>query len=102
MIDLISPTDAIFLLNESREHPMHVGSLQLFEPPEGAGPEFARSVHQQLLESAVTEPTFRSGPVESSAASRISPGPTTTRSTSTTTCNGPRSPRRAGSGNCWR
>lgn len=62
MIDLIAPTDAIFLLNESREHPMHVGSLQLFEPPEGAGPDFARSIHQQLVDSPVTEPTFRKRP----------------------------------------
>lgn len=29
---LISPTDSMFLLAESREHPMHVGGLQLFEP----------------------------------------------------------------------
>src|SRR3954451_15952838 len=30
------PTDSLFLLAESREHPMHVGSLQLFAPPDGA------------------------------------------------------------------
>ena len=29
---LISPTDSMFLLTESREHPMHVGGLQLFKP----------------------------------------------------------------------
>ena len=33
-MELISPTDSMFLLAESREHPMHVGGLQLFEPPE--------------------------------------------------------------------
>ena len=27
------PTDAMFLWAESREHPMHVGGLQLFIPP---------------------------------------------------------------------
>jgi len=32
----MSPTDAMFLMVESREHPMHVGSLQLFQPPEDA------------------------------------------------------------------
>ncbi|PZS28851.1 MAG: hypothetical protein DLM58_16415, partial [Pseudonocardiales bacterium] len=32
----MSPTDSMFLMIESREHPMHVGSLQLFQPPEGA------------------------------------------------------------------
>lgn len=33
----ISPADALLLIGESREHPMHAGSLQLFEPPEDAG-----------------------------------------------------------------
>ena len=32
---LISPTDSIFLLGESREHPMHVGGLGLYEAPGG-------------------------------------------------------------------
>ena len=27
-------TDSMFLLAESREHPMHVAGLQLFEPPQ--------------------------------------------------------------------
>ena len=33
-------TDSMFLLAESREHPMHVGGLQLFTPPKDAGPDF--------------------------------------------------------------
>jgi diacylglycerol O-acyltransferase len=33
----MSPTESVFLLLESREHPMHVGSLQLFEPRDGMG-----------------------------------------------------------------
>ena len=32
----MSPTDSLFLVLETREHPMHVGVLQLFEPPDGA------------------------------------------------------------------
>ncbi len=32
----MSPTSSLFLLAESREHPMHVGGLQLFTPPDGA------------------------------------------------------------------
>ena len=44
----ISPTDALFLIGESREHPMHVGSLQLFEPPADAGPHFVREAYQNL------------------------------------------------------
>ena len=34
-MEMMSPTDAMFLVGESREHPMHVGGLQLFEPPAG-------------------------------------------------------------------
>ncbi len=37
------PTDSMFLFVESREHPIHVGGLSLFEPPEGAGPDFVRN-----------------------------------------------------------
>jgi hypothetical protein len=36
MLVPMPPTDALFLLAESREHPMHVGGLQLFVPPDGA------------------------------------------------------------------
>ena len=35
----IDPTSAAFLLAENRNMPMHVGGLQLFEKPEGAGPQ---------------------------------------------------------------
>ena len=48
-MELISPTDSMFLLAESREHPMHVGGLQLFEPPEGAGPDFVREIYESLI-----------------------------------------------------
>ena len=61
-MELISPTDNIFLLGESREHPMHVGGLQLFQPPEGAGPEFAREVYDAMLSCADVQPTFRKRP----------------------------------------
>ncbi|HEY0229301.1 MAG TPA: wax ester/triacylglycerol synthase domain-containing protein, partial [Mycobacterium sp.] len=55
----ISPTDALFLIGESREHPMHVGSLQLFQPPEDAGPHFVRESYQAMLECTEIQPTFR-------------------------------------------
>ena len=38
-MSFMPPTDSMFLLAESREHPMHVGGLQLFELPDGAGPD---------------------------------------------------------------
>lgn len=58
----ISPTDALFLVGESREHPMHVGSLQLFEPPEDAGPHFVRDSYQAMLECTDVQPSFRKHP----------------------------------------
>jgi WS/DGAT/MGAT family acyltransferase len=61
-MELITPTDSIFLLTETREHPMHVGGLQLFEPPEGAGPEFPRQVYEALVANKNVQPTFRKRP----------------------------------------
>ncbi len=58
----MTPTDAVFLLGESREHPMHVGGLQLFEPPEGAGPEFVREFTDALVANDEFQPTFRKHP----------------------------------------
>ena len=59
---LISPTDSIFLLGESREHPMHVGGLQLFDPPDDAGPNFLRESYEAMLACRDVQPTFRKHP----------------------------------------
>ena len=48
----IGPLDAMFLMMEAREKPAHVGGLQLFEPPEGAPPDFLG----RLYERAVQDP----------------------------------------------
>lgn len=56
------PTDAIFLLGESREHPMHVGGLQLFELPKGAGRGFVRELYDRLVAQDDVQPTFRKHP----------------------------------------
>jgi WS/DGAT/MGAT family acyltransferase len=61
-MDLMSPTDSVFLLTETREHPMHVGGLQLFEPPDGAGPEFVREIYDALIANRDFQPTFRKRP----------------------------------------
>lgn len=58
------PTDSMFLLAESREHPMHVGGLQLFQPPEGAGPEFVRDLVEGFRSVDHISPTFRKRPAE--------------------------------------
>src|ERR1700742_233209 len=63
-MDLIAPTDAMFLLGESREHPMHVGGLQLFELPDGAGPGFVRELYDQLIGQEDIQPTFRKHPAK--------------------------------------
>ncbi|MET0900035.1 MAG: wax ester/triacylglycerol synthase family O-acyltransferase [Mycobacterium sp.] len=61
-MQLISPTDAIFLLGESREHPMHVGGLQLYTPPEGAGEGYVRELYQSMISHTEFQPTFRKHP----------------------------------------
>jgi WS/DGAT/MGAT family acyltransferase len=61
-MDLMAPTDSVFLLSESREHPMHVGGLQLFQPPKDAGPEFMRELYETLISNEVFQPTFRKRP----------------------------------------
>jgi diacylglycerol O-acyltransferase len=64
-VKLMSPTDSMFLLTESREHPMHVGGLQLFEPPEDAGPEFVREIYEAMADCRDFQPTFRKHPASS-------------------------------------
>ena len=61
---LISPTDSMFLLTESREHPMHVGGLQLFKPPDGAGPQFVREAYEAMIAIQEVQPTFRKHPAK--------------------------------------
>ena len=46
---LIPPADAMFLLGESREHPMHVGGLHIFQVPEGAGDNYVGDFYHSLL-----------------------------------------------------
>ena len=58
----MSPTDAAFLAAESREHPMHVGGLQLFEPPEGAPPDYLRELFERVMTQTGFSPTFRKRP----------------------------------------
>ncbi|OHV03762.1 WS/DGAT/MGAT family O-acyltransferase [Mycobacterium talmoniae] len=59
---LMTPTDSIFLLAETREHPMHVGGLMLFEPPPGAGPEFVGEIYHDMITHQDFQPTFRQRP----------------------------------------
>jgi diacylglycerol O-acyltransferase len=61
----IDPTSAAFLLAESRNQPMHVGGLQLFEKPEGAGPEFVREMFESMRDTEKIAPLFLKRPYRS-------------------------------------
>jgi diacylglycerol O-acyltransferase len=52
----------MFLIGESREHPMHVAGLQLFEPPSDAGPDFVRDLYEAMIKRDDFQPTFRKHP----------------------------------------
>jgi len=56
------PTDSMFLFAESREHPMHVGGLSLFQPPEGADGQFVRQFTDALVANDEFQPVFRKHP----------------------------------------
>jgi diacylglycerol O-acyltransferase len=45
----IDPTSSGFLFAESRAQPMHVGGLQLFRKPEGAGRNFVKDLYEEML-----------------------------------------------------
>lgn len=63
-MSFMPPTDSMFLLAESREHPMHVGGLQLFIPPEDAGPNFAQEMVEQFRAVEYAAPLFRKRPAQ--------------------------------------
>ena len=44
----LSPSDQLFLWLEKRQQPMHVGGLQLFSFPEGAGPKYVTELAESL------------------------------------------------------
>ena len=56
------PTSSLFLLAETREHPMHVGGLQLFEPPEGADALDVRAMFEAAIAENDVAPLFQKRP----------------------------------------
>lgn len=56
---LIAPADQMFVLPETREMPMHVGGLQLFDLPPGADADFVAQLYQEVLQTPELAPTFR-------------------------------------------
>ncbi|MBZ5734449.1 wax ester/triacylglycerol synthase family O-acyltransferase [Nocardioides sp. TRM66260-LWL] len=62
MLPTIDPTASAFLLAENRSMPMHVGGLQLFERPEGAGPDYIREMYLAMLGNSDVAPLFLKHP----------------------------------------
>ncbi|GAA4471355.1 wax ester/triacylglycerol synthase family O-acyltransferase [Rhodococcus olei] len=62
MLTPMSPTDSMFLLAESREHPMHVGGLVLLEPPEGGDARDVRAMLDDALRRNWVSPQLRRRP----------------------------------------
>jgi diacylglycerol O-acyltransferase len=65
MVHPVDPTAAGFLIAENRRMPMHVGGLQLFTKPEGAGRSFVQDLYAHLKESDDIAPLFLKHPVRS-------------------------------------
>jgi diacylglycerol O-acyltransferase len=61
----IDPASAAFLLAENRSQPMHVGGLQLFERPEGAGDDYVREMYEQMRDVEAIAPLFLKHPKRS-------------------------------------
>lgn len=61
-MDPIDPTATGFLLAENRNMPMHVGGLQLFEKPEGAGRDYVREMYEQMRDVEQVAPLFLKHP----------------------------------------
>ena len=56
----MSLRDSMFLMAESRERPTHVGSLMLFERPDGAGDDFLGDLYRSFVSGDVeVAPLFR-------------------------------------------
>ncbi|WP_372729371.1 wax ester/triacylglycerol synthase family O-acyltransferase [Nocardioides sp.] len=62
MVSPIDPTAAAFLLAENRNMPMHVGGLQLFEKPEGAGRNYTREMYEAMRDVEEISPLFLKHP----------------------------------------
>jgi diacylglycerol O-acyltransferase / wax synthase len=58
MPTLMDPTSTGFLFAESRAQPMHVGGLQLFRKPEGAGRNFVKDLYEEMLGHEDPAPLF--------------------------------------------
>ena len=58
----LDPTSSGFLFAENRNQPMHVGGLQLFDPPGNAGPDYVRDMFTRPLGADEVAPLFLKRP----------------------------------------
>lgn len=56
------PEKIVLLALESHEHPMHLGVLQMFRPPAGAGPEYPRETYEAMRACTDVARTFTGHP----------------------------------------
>lgn len=62
MVTPLDPTSAAFLVAENRSQPMHVGGLQLFEKPAGAGRDYTRHMFEAMRGTGDIAPLFLKHP----------------------------------------
>ena len=55
-------TDSMFLIGESREHPLHIGALQVFDLPPDAEPSWLSALYRRLVSYPEVNPLFRRRP----------------------------------------
>jgi diacylglycerol O-acyltransferase len=67
MRKLMPPADAMFLIPETADQYMHVGSLQVFELPEGADRKWVRELYERQIASEQIGSLFRRRPYRSLA-----------------------------------
>ncbi|HEX6149276.1 WS/DGAT/MGAT family O-acyltransferase [Nocardioides sp.] len=65
MVSPIDPTSTAFLLAENRNMPMHVGALELFKKPEGAGRHYVREMFESMRDVDEVAPLFLKRPYRS-------------------------------------
>jgi WS/DGAT/MGAT family acyltransferase len=61
------PQDSMFIVPESREQPMHVGGLQVFQLPPGADDSFVSELYHRAISAPEVSPLFRKRPHRSLA-----------------------------------
>jgi diacylglycerol O-acyltransferase len=62
VVSPIDPTGTAFLMAENRSMPMHVGGLQLFERPEGAGDDYGSEMYASMRDVEGIAPLFLKRP----------------------------------------